>query len=89
MLNAKYYFHRRKMVLREKKYSLKLEAGIVSRTKSNNSLTNALVKHEVEHMPDILKMRGVTWSYKPEVVFTSSNLNVVYQAKMYGDAYGF
>ena len=54
MLNAKYYFYRRKMVLREK-YSLKLEAVIVSRTKSNNSLTNALVKHEVEHMPDIFK----------------------------------
>ena len=52
MLNAEYYFHRRKMVLREK-YSLKLEAGIVSRTKSNNSLTNALVKHEAEHMLDI------------------------------------
>ena len=52
MLNAKYYFHRRKMVLREK-YPLKLEAGIVSRTKSNNSLTNALVKHEAEHMLDI------------------------------------
>ena len=34
-------------------YSLKLEARIVSRTKSNNSLTNALVKHEAEHMPDI------------------------------------
>ena len=42
------------MILREK-YSLKLEAGIVSRTKSNNSLTNALVKHEAEHMPDILE----------------------------------
>ena len=54
MLNVKYYFHRRKMVLREK-YSLKLEAGIVSRTKSNNSLTNALVKHEAEHMLDILE----------------------------------
>jgi hypothetical protein len=37
----------------KRKYSLKLEAGIVSRTKSNNSLTNALVKHEAEHMPDI------------------------------------
>jgi hypothetical protein len=36
-------------------YSLKLEAGIVSRTKSNNSLTNALVKHEAEHMLDIFK----------------------------------
>jgi len=47
MLNAKYYFHGRKMILRE------LEAGIVSHTKSNNSLTNALVKHEAEHMPDI------------------------------------
>jgi hypothetical protein len=34
-------------------YSLKLEA--VSRTKSNNSLTNALVKHKVEHMLDIFK----------------------------------
>ena len=54
MLNAKYYFHRRKIVLREN-YSLKLEAGIVSRTKSNNSLTNALVKHEAEHMPDIFE----------------------------------
>ena len=54
MLNAKYYFHRRKIVLREN-YSLKLEAGIISRTKSNNSLTNALVKHEVEHMPDIFE----------------------------------
>ena len=52
MLNAKYYFHRRKFVLREN-YSLKLEAGIVSRTTSNNSLTNALVKHEAEHMLDI------------------------------------
>ena len=47
------------MILR-KKYSLKLEAKIVSRTKSNNSLTNALVKHEVEHMPNIFEMRGVT-----------------------------
>ena len=37
------------------KYSLKLEAGIVSRTKSNNSLINALEKHEAEHMPDIFK----------------------------------
>ena len=37
------------------KYSLKLEAGIVSRTKSNNSLTNALVKHEAEHIPDIFE----------------------------------
>jgi len=43
----------------KRKYSLKHEAGIVSRTKSNNSLTNALVKHEAEHMPDIFKMRGV------------------------------
>ena len=60
MLNAKYYFHRRKITLREN-YSLKLEAGIVSHIKSNNSLTNALVKHEAEHMLDILeKMRGVT-----------------------------
>ena len=43
------------------KYSLKLEAWIVSHTKSNNSLINALVKHEAEHMSDILeKMRGVT-----------------------------
>ena len=42
------------MVLREK-YSLKLEAGIVSHTKSNNSLTNALMKHETEHMPDIFE----------------------------------
>jgi hypothetical protein len=42
------------MVLREK-YSLKLEAGIVSRIKSNNSLTNTLVKHEAEHMPDIFE----------------------------------
>ena len=34
-----------------------------------------------------LKMRGVTWSYKPEVMFTSSKLNVVYyQAKIYRDA---
>ena len=53
-LNAKYYFHRRKIVWREN-YSLKLEAGIVSRTKSNNSLTNALVKHEAEHMLDIFE----------------------------------
>ena len=42
------------MVLREK-YFLKLEVGVVSRTKSNNSLTNALVKHEAEHMPDIFE----------------------------------
>jgi hypothetical protein len=54
ILNAKYYFHRRKMILREK-HSLKPKARIVSCTKSNNSLTNALVKHEEEHMPDILK----------------------------------
>ena len=54
MLNAKYYFQRRKIVLREY-YSFKLEAGIVSHTKSNNSLTNTLVKHEVEHMLDIFK----------------------------------
>ena len=65
------------MILRVK-YSLKFEAGIVSCTKSNNSLTNALEKHEVEHMPDILKMGGVTRSYKPKVVFTSSKLSVVY-----------
>jgi hypothetical protein len=32
----------------------------------------------------------VTWSYKPEVVFTSSKLYVVYyQAKIYGDVYEF
>jgi hypothetical protein len=43
----------------KRKYSLKLETRIVSHTKSNNSLTNALVKHEAEHMPGILKMRGV------------------------------
>ena len=42
------------------KYSLKLEAGIISRTKSYKSSTNALVKHEAEHMPDIFEMRGVT-----------------------------
>jgi hypothetical protein len=42
------------MILREK-YSLKLEAGIVSHTKSNNSLTNALMKHEAEHMLDIFE----------------------------------
>jgi hypothetical protein len=42
------------MILREK-YSLKLETGIVSRTKLNNSLTNALVKHKAEHIPDIFK----------------------------------
>ena len=60
MLNAKYYFHGRKMIFGVK-YSLKLEAEIVSRTKSNNSLINALVKHDAEHMLDILeKMRGVT-----------------------------
>jgi len=40
---------------RKRKYSLKLEAEIVSRTKSNNSLTNALVKHEAEHMLDIFE----------------------------------
>ena len=56
MLNAKYYFQRRKIVLREY-YSFKLEAGIVSRTKSNNSLTNAHVKHEAEHMLDIFEKR--------------------------------
>jgi hypothetical protein len=44
----------------KRKYSFKLKARIVSRTKSNNSLTNALVKHEAEHMPDIFEMRGVT-----------------------------
>ena len=54
MLNAKYYFHRWKIVLREN-YFLKLEVGIVLRTKSNNSLTNALVKHEAEHMLDIFE----------------------------------
>ena len=71
--------------LKRKKYCLKPEAGIVSCTKSNNSLTNALVKHEAKHMPDILKMRGVTWSYKPKVIFTSSKLNIkYYQAKIYG-----
>ena len=31
----------------KRKYSLKLEAEIVSRTKSSNSLTNALVKHDI------------------------------------------
>jgi hypothetical protein len=41
------------MILRE--YYLKLEVGIVSPTKSNNSLINALVKHEVENMLDIFK----------------------------------
>jgi hypothetical protein len=46
------------MILREK-HSSKLEAGIVSRTNSNNSLTNALVKQEAEHMLDILKKRDV------------------------------
>jgi len=56
MLNAKYYFHERKNSLK-RKYSLKLEAGIVSLTKSNNSLTNALLKHEAEHMPDIFENR--------------------------------
>ena len=44
----------------KRKYSLKLEAGIVPHTKSYHSLTNALVKHEAEHMPDIFEMRGVT-----------------------------
>jgi len=39
----------------KRKYFLKLEVGIVSRTQSNNSLTNALVKHEAEYMPDIFK----------------------------------
>jgi hypothetical protein len=53
-LNAKYYFHGIKMFLREK-YSFRLEAEIVSHTKSDNSLTNALVKHEVEHMPNIFE----------------------------------
>jgi hypothetical protein len=53
-LNAKYYFHGRKIIFRVK-YSLKLEAGIVSHTKSNNSLINALVRHETEHMPNILE----------------------------------
>ena len=67
---------------------MKLEAGILSHTKSTISLTNALVKHEAEHMPDI-EMRGVTWSYKPEVLFISSKLIIVYyQATIYGDAYG-
>jgi hypothetical protein len=37
----------------KRKYSLKLEAGILSRTKSNNSLTNALVMHEEEHILNI------------------------------------
>ena len=46
------------------------------------------MKHEAEHMPDI-EMRGVTWSYKPEVLFISSKLIIVYyQATIYGDAYG-
>jgi len=53
-LNAKYYFLIRKITLRIK-YSSKIEAGIVSCTKSNNSLINALVKHEVEYMPDIFE----------------------------------
>ena len=53
-MNVKYYFHGRKIIIREK-YSLKLEAGIVSRIKSNNSLTNALVKPEAEHMPNIFE----------------------------------
>ena len=48
------------------------------------------MKNEVEHMPNIFEMRGVTWSYKPEVVFTSSKLNIVYyQAKIYEDACEF
>jgi len=48
------------------------------------------MKHEAEHMPDIFKMRGVTWSYNTEVMFTSSKLNVMYYlAKIYGDACGF
>jgi hypothetical protein len=64
--------------------------NIVSHIKSNNSLTNALEKHEAEYMLDILKMRGVTWSYKSGVVFTSSKLDVVYyQAKICGDACEF
>ena len=41
----------------KRKYSLKLEAGIVSSTKLNNSLTNALVKHEAEYMPNISKRK--------------------------------
>jgi hypothetical protein len=69
---------------------LKLKAGIVSCTKSNNSLTYALEKHEAEHMPNILKMRGVSRSYKPGVEFTSSKLDVVYyQAKICGNTCGF
>jgi hypothetical protein len=32
----------------KRKYFLKLEAGIISRTKSNNNLTNTLVKQEAE-----------------------------------------
>jgi hypothetical protein len=49
------------------------------------------VKHEAKHMPNIFeKMRGVTWSYKSDVVFTSSKQNIVYYpAKIYGDTYGF
>jgi hypothetical protein len=49
------------------------------------------MKHEAEHVPDIFEnKRRVTWSYKLEVVFTSSKLNVVYyQAKIYGDVCGF
>jgi hypothetical protein len=58
MLNAKYCFHGRKIIL---KVSLKLEAGTISHAKSNNSLTNAVVKHKAVHMLDIfLKIRGVT-----------------------------
>jgi hypothetical protein len=38
----------------KRKYSLKLEVEIVSRTKSNNNLTNTLVKQEAKHMPDFL-----------------------------------
>jgi len=40
-----------------------------TRTKPNNSLTNALVKHEAEHVPNIFENnRRVTSSYKLEVV---------------------
>ena len=53
MLNVKYISIEKNDLKR--KYSLKFEAGIVSRTKSNNSLTNALVKHAAEHMPDIFE----------------------------------
>ena len=48
----------------KRKYSFNLKVGIVLCTKSNNSLINALVKHEAEHMPDIFEMRGVTWNYR-------------------------